>query len=68
MPDSPTGPAPTPGKPVWSESGRVPTTAEVIQRNPVEQHMPVETMPQRVGSDTAALGDLASLSGLSITG
>ena len=42
--------------------------AQVVQRDSVERHMPGKTMPQRVGPDIPTLGDLANLSGLSITG
>ena len=37
--------------------------AEVIQRNPVEQHVPRKAVPQRMGPTTPALGDLAGLCG-----
>ena len=37
--------------------------AEVVERNPVVQHMPGKAVPQRMGPDTPALGNLASLRG-----
>ena len=42
--------------------------AQVVQRDSVEQHVPGIAVPQRVGSNTRTLGELAGLSGLSITG
>ena len=37
--------------------------AQVIQRDPVEKHVPGKTVSQRVGPNAPALRDLASLSG-----
>ena len=48
---------------MWSDPSTSQPPTRVVKRNPIEQHLPGKTMPQRVGPNTSAMTELDALCG-----